>query len=153
MPVKSYSESGREMTYLFDSSSNSYFVNEIEDPHLRTQLRERYISEAKTYLNEDITLINLKTAFQKAQLGKELAVLKNKISPLKEQLNNGISDPIEELKAKKQLTQTENEIKKQEEGLFLEQMCIEATTKDEIEKLCGTDGISIAVSLIFKVRL
>ena len=54
---------------------------------------------------------------------------------------------------KKQINLLEKELRKKEEGLFLEQMCIEATTKDEIEKLCGTDGISIAVSLIFKVRL
>lgn len=153
MPVKSYSESGREMTYLFDSSSNSYFVNEIEDPHLRTQLRERYIKEAKTYLNEDITLINLKTAFQKAQLGKELAILKNKISPLKEQLNNGISDPMEELKAKKQLTQTENEIKKQEEGLFLEQMRIEAEAEKKIEELKDTDNLRVDMYRLFHVQV
>lgn len=153
MPVKSYHESGEEMTYLFNSGSNSYFVNEIEDPHLRMQLKEKYINEAKTYLNEDITLINLKTAFQKAKLGKELTDLKNKISPLKERLNNGISDPIEELKAKKQLTQTENEIKKQEEGLFLEQMRIESETEKKIEELKDTDNLKVDMYRLFHVQV
>lgn len=151
MPIKSYHESGDEMIYLFNNRDNSSLVEEIEDPNLRMRLKEKYIKEVKIYLNEDITLINLKTAFQKAKLGKEIAILKNKIYPLKERLNNGISDPIEELKAKKQLTQTENEIKKQEERLFLEQMRIDTTAKDEIEKLCRTDGISVVVSPIFKV--
>ena len=153
MPVKSYHESGEEMTYLFNSGSNSYFVNEIEDPHLRMQLKEKYINEAKTYLNEDITLINLKTAFQKAKLGKELTDLKNKISPLKERLNNGISDPMEELKAKKQLAQTENEIKKQEERLFLEQMRIESEAEKKIEELKDTDNLKVKMYRLFHVQV
>ena len=43
-------------------------------------------------------------------------------------------------------------MRKKEEGLFLDQMRIEANAEEQIEKLCGTDGISVVVSPIFKVQ-
>ena len=47
----------------------------------------------------------------------------------------------------------EKQLRKKEEGLFLEQIRIETAAEDEIEKLCGTDGIYVVVSPIFKIVL
>ena len=47
----------------------------------------------------------------------------------------------------------EKQLCKKEEGLFLEQMRIEANAEDEIEKLCSTDNIEVKLAKVFRVMV
>lgn len=153
MPVKEYTLEESEERYIFNNCSCSNIATNLEEPDLPNLLKERYLNETKTHLNEDIMLINLKMAAQKAKLEKELFVLKNKVQPLKEALNKGISDSIEELRAKKQLMQLENETKKREEGFFLEQMRIEAEAEKQIDDLKDTRNLKVEMHRLFQVHV
>lgn len=58
---------------------------------------------------------------------------------------------MEELKIQKQINLREKELRKKEEGLFFEQMRIEATAEEQIEKLCSTDNIEVKLAKVFRV--
>ena len=47
----------------------------------------------------------------------------------------------------------EKQLRKKEEGLFFEQMRIEAIAEEQIEQLCATNNIEIKLSLVFKVKI
>ena len=47
----------------------------------------------------------------------------------------------------------EKQLRKKEEGLFLEQMRIEITAEEQIEQLCSTDNIEVKLSKVFKVKI
>lgn len=47
----------------------------------------------------------------------------------------------------------EKQLRKKEEGLFFEQMRIEATAEVQIEQLCSSDNIEIKLSKVFKAVL
>lgn len=60
---------------------------------------------------------------------------------------------MEELKIQKQINEMEKQLRKKEEGLFLEQMRIEANAEEQIEQLCATDNIEIKLSKVFRVMV
>lgn len=153
MPVKEYTLEESEERYIFNNCSCSNIATNLEEPGLPNLLKERYLNETKTHLNEDIMLINLKMAAQKAKLEKEVFVLKNKVQPLREALNKGISDSIEELRAKKQLAQLENETKKREEALFFEQMHLEADAEKQIDDLKDARNLKVEMHRLFQVHV
>ena len=62
------------------------------------------------------------------------------------------SDRLEELKLQKQLNVQEKELKRKEEGLFLEQARIDVATEDEIDLLRGINGIEFDLYPIFEVQ-
>ena len=47
----------------------------------------------------------------------------------------------------------EKQLRKKEEGLFLEQMRIEVNAKDEIENLQWIKNINLEKSLVFKINI
>lgn len=95
-------------------------------------------------------MIKIKASRQKSVLEQDVELVRTEVAKIKETLANA-SDRLEELKIQKQVNLREKELRKKEEGLFLEQMRIEATAKDEIELLCGTNGLTLNLSSIFKI--
>lgn len=146
MPVKTYTESGDVSKYWLEECSLQNRVQGNEASHLAALLEKRY-------LNEDISIINLKTETQKAKLEKEVSAKKNKVQPLKESFDKGISDSMEELQVKKQLMQLEHEIKKREKTLFLERMRIEAAADKQIDDLKNTDNLKVDMYRVFQVHV
>ncbi|MBQ8672243.1 MAG: hypothetical protein IJ525_06970 [Alphaproteobacteria bacterium] len=63
------------------------------------------------------------------------------------------SDRLSELKIQKELNVAEKELKKREEGLFLDQARIDIATEDEIDNTRGTDGIEFKLYQIFDVEI
>lgn len=47
----------------------------------------------------------------------------------------------------------EKQLCKKEEGLFFEQMRIEANAEEQIEQLCATDNIEIKLSKVFRILI
>lgn len=58
-----------------------------------------------------------------------------------------------ELKLQKQLNVQEKELKRKEEGLFLEQARIDVATEDEIDLLRGINGIEFDLYPIFEIAI
>ena len=87
---------------------------------------------------------------QKAVLEQTLETLRQETSKIKESIGSA-KDRLEELKIQKQINEMEKQLRKKEEGLFLEQMRIEATAEEQIEQLCATDNIEVKLSKVFKV--
>ena len=110
------------------------------------QKAEEYASA----FNADIDIIKMRSSRQKAVLEQTLEALRQETSKIKDSLGNA-KDRLEELKIQKQINEMEKQLRKKEEGLFFEQMRIEATAEDEIEQLCATDSIEIKLSRVFKV--
>ena len=146
LPVKSCEEDRKTAYWLkLTSTSRDRLPDALEE-----KIKKQYIKEQEHSFNADIDLIKIKAGRQKSILEQDVELVRTEVAKIKETLDNA-SDRLEELKIQKQLNLLEKELRKKEEGLFLEQMRIEANAKDEIEKLCGTDGISVVVSPIFKV--
>lgn len=95
-------------------------------------------------------MIKIKASRQKSVLEQDVELVRTEVAKIKETLINA-SGRLKELKIQKQANLRENELRKKEEGLFWEQIRIKASDKDEIEKLCRTNGISVVVSPILKV--
>ncbi len=146
-PIKSVENKDRERSYwLANSSFSDRLPLALED-----ELKNNYIKQQENCFNADIDIIKMRSSRQKAVLEQTLEALRQETSKIKESIGSA-KDRIEELKIQKQINEMEKQLRKKEEGLFFEQMRIEATAEDEIEKLCGTDGISVVISPIFKVQ-
>ncbi len=147
-PIKSCEEIGHETHYWLKHSSIS---KERLPLTIEEDYKNKYIQEQQNTFNTDIDLIKMKASRQKSVLEQNVETIRIEVSKIKEMLANA-SDRLEELKIQKQLNLREKDLRKKEEGVFLEQMRIEATAEDEIEKICGIEGISVVVSPIFKVQ-
>ena len=90
-------------------------------------------------------------ARQKAVLEQTLEALRQETSKIKDSLGNA-KDRLEELKIQKQINEKEKQLRKKEEGLFFEQMRIEATAEDEIDLIRGIDGIEFYLYQIFEAN-
>ena len=89
---------------------------------------------------------------QKAVLEQTLETLRQETSKIKENIGSA-KDRLEELKIQKQINEMEKQLRKKEEGLFFEQMRIEATAEDEIEQLCSIDNIEVKLAKVFRVMV
>lgn len=146
LPVKSCEEDRKTAYWLkLTSTSQDRLPNILEE-----NIKNRYIKEQEHSFNADIDLIKIKASRQKSVLEQDVELVRTEVAKIKETLANA-SDRLEELKIQKQVNLREKELRKKEEGLFLEQMRIEATAKDEIELLCGTNGLTLNLSSIFKI--
>ena len=147
-PIKSVENKDRERSYwLANSSFSDRLPLALED-----ELKNNYIKQQENSFNADIDIIKMRSSRQKAVLEQTLEALRQETSKIKESIGSA-KDRLEELKIQKQINEMEKQLRKKEEGLFLEQIRIETAAEDEIEKLCGTDGISVVVSPIFKIVL
>ncbi len=148
LPVKSIQESEHKSAYWFKLTSMS---RERLPAVVEENIKNRYITAQEKCFNTDVDLIKMKASRQKSVLEQNVEIVRSEVKNIKETLANAL-DRLEELKIQKQVNLLEKDLRKKEEGLFLEQMRIETAAEDEIEKLCGTDGISVVVSPIFKVQ-
>lgn len=147
LSVKSCEEDRKTAYWLkLTSTSRDRLPDALEE-----KIKKQYIKEQEHSFNADIDLIKIKAGRQKSILEQDVELVRTEVAKIKETLDNA-SDRLEELKIQKQLNLLEKELRKKEESLFLEEMRIETTAEDEIEKLCGTDGISVVISPIFKVQ-
>ena len=146
LPVKSCEEDRKTAYWLKLTSTSRDRLPDVLEEHIKNN----YIKEQEHSFNADIDLIKIKASRQKSVLEQEVELVRTEVAKIKETLANA-SDRLEELKIQKQINEMEKQLRKKEEGLFLEQIRIETAAEDEIEKLCRTDGISVVVSPIFKV--
>lgn len=148
LPVKQYENLGRETAYWLLTQSSSRDILPVD---LEYELKNRYLKEQSQSFNTDIDLIKIRANRQKAKLEQSIESIRQEVTKIKNTLGTA-NDRLEELKIQKQLNVLKKDLRKKEEGLFLEKMCIDVSAEDEIEKLYGVDGIEIKVSIIFKLN-
>ena len=118
---------------------------------LEDELKNNYIKQQENSFNTDIDIIKMRSSRQKAVLEQTLEALRQETSKIKDSLGNA-KDRLEELKIQKQINEKEKQLRKKEEGLFFEQMRIEATAEDEIDLIRGIDGIEFYLYQIFEAN-
>lgn len=145
-PIKSVENKDRERSYwLANSSFSDRLPLALED-----ELKNNYIKQQENSFNTDIDIIKMRSSRQKAVLEQTLESLRQETSKIKESIGTA-KDRLEELKIQKQINEKEKQLRKKEEGLFFEQMRIEAIAEEQIEQLCATDNIEVKLSKVFKV--
>ena len=146
-PIKSVENKDRERSYwLANSSFSDRLPLALED-----ELKNNYIKQQENSFNTDIDIIKMRSSRQKAVLEQTLEALRQETSKIKDSLGNA-KDRLEELKIQKQINEKEKQLRKKEEGLFFEQMRIEATAEDEIDLIRGIDGIEFYLYQIFEAN-
>ena len=145
-PIKSVENKDRERSYWL---ANSSFSDRLP-VFLEDELKNNYIKQQEGAFNTDIDIIKMRSSRQKAVLEQTLESLRQETSKIKESIGSA-KDRLEELKIQKQINEKEKQLRKKEEGLFFEQMRIEATAEEQIEQLCATDNIEVKLSKVFKV--
>ena len=145
-PIKSVENKDRERSYwLANSSFSDRLPLALED-----ELKNNYIKQQENSFNADIDIIKMRSSRQKAVLEQTLEALRQETSKIKESIGSA-KDRLEELKIQKQINEKEKQLRKKEEGLFFEQMRIEATAEEQIEQLCATDNIEVKLAKVFKI--
>ncbi len=145
LPIKSVEHKDRERAYWLASSSS---FDRLPESVLEG-LKNNYIKQQESSFNADIDIIKMRASRQKAVLEQRLETLRQETSKIKDCICSA-KDRLEELKIQKQINEMEKQLRKKEEGLFLEQMRIEATAEEQIEQLCATNNIEIKLSKVFK---
>ena len=126
-PIKSVENKDRERSYWL---ANSSFSDRLP-VFLEDELKNNYIKQQENSFNADIDIIKMRSSRQKAVLEQTLEALRQETSKIKESIGSA-KDRLEELKIQKQINEKEKQLRKKEEGLFFEQMRIEATAEEQI---------------------
>ena len=107
----------------------------------------------KVQINKtDIDIIKMRSSRQKAVFEQTLESLRQETSKIKESIGSA-KDRLEELKIQKQINEMEKQLRKKEEGLFLDQARIDVAAEDEIDLIRGVDGIEFDLYQIFEANL
>lgn len=150
LPVIECQESGEQVRYAYDIGSNKLSVAKI--PELEQEIINRYLNEIRTSVKEDAVLAKLKAERKKSKLDEQLADMRSDLKKAREALST-INNPLEELKAKKQINSMDRELKQREEGLFLEQLKIDAEMEAEIDDLLDKKKLFCDFYRMFKISV
>ncbi len=147
-PIKSVENKDRERSYWL---ANSSFSDRLP-VFLEDELKNNYIKQQEGAFNTDIDIIKMRSSRQKAVLEQTLESLRQETSKIKESIGSA-KDRLEELKIQKQINEMEKQLRKKEEGLFLDQARIDVAAEDEIDLIRGVDGIEFDLYQIFEANL
>ena len=100
----------------------------------------------------DVDLIKIKASRQKSVLEQNISEARQEVKKIRETISSA-SDRLTELRIQKQLNVAEKELKRKEEGLFLDQARIDVAAEDEIDLIRGVDGIEFDLYQIFEANL
>ena len=147
-PANDITTEGRKNPYWLKTATGS--SRDLLDTQIQRDLKERYVNENAKRFDADVDLIKLRASRQKSLLEQNLFGTRQDVKMIRDSMTKA-SDRLEELKIQKQLNMQEKELKRKEEGLFLEQARIDIAAEDEIDLLRGIDGIEFDVYKIFEV--
>lgn len=131
------------------SNKETFYPN---DP-LGDNLIKKYSEEKSQTVQGDIDLIQLKATRQKTILEQSLAELRQQVKKTKETALGTANDRLAELQAQKKINALEKELKSKEQGLFFEQMRIDAAAEKEINQFTLKDELFARPYKIFKVQV
>lgn len=121
------------------------------ETRIQRDLKERYVNDYTQKFDADVDLIKIKASRQKSTLEQKLSEARQEFKKIRETFSNA-SDRLSELRIQKQLNVAEKELKRKEEGLFLDQARIDVAAKDEIDLIRGIEGIEFDLYQIFEAN-
>ena len=122
------------------------------DTRIQRDLKERYVNDYTKKFDTDVDLIKIKASRQKSVLEQNISEARQEVKKIRETISSA-SDRLTELRIQKQLNVAEKELKRKEEGLFLDQARIDVAAEDEIDLIRGVDGIEFDLYQIFEANL
>ncbi len=150
LPIKELNAEEKNSPYWLKTAGGT--SRDLLDTRIQRDLKERYIKENTGKFDADVDLIKIKASRQKSALEQNISEARQDVKKIRETLS-AASDRLSELKIQKELNVAEKELKKKEEGLFLDQARIDIATEDEIDNIRGTDGIEFNLYQIFDVEI
>ena len=128
-----------------------WFFYKLGEQRREIKSIEKDLNEFKVVVAKEYATQNHITR-QKAALEQTLESLRQETSKIKESIGSA-KDRLEELKIQKQINEMEKQLRKKEEGLFLDQARIDVAAEDEIDLIRGVDGIEFDLYQIFEANL
>ncbi|MBR3662350.1 MAG: DEAD/DEAH box helicase [Alphaproteobacteria bacterium] len=150
LPIKEFNAEEKNNPYWLKTADGT--SRDLLDTRIQRDLKERYIKENTGKFDADVDLIKIKASRQKSALEQNISEARQDVKKIRETLSTA-SDRLSELKIQKELNVAEKELKKKEEGLFLDQARIDIATEDEIDNIRGTDGIEFKLYQIFDIDI
>ena len=150
LPIKEFNAEEKNNPYWLKTAGGT--SRDLLDTRIQRDLKERYIKENTGKFDADVDLIKIKASRQKSALEQNISEARQDVKKIRETLSTA-SDRLSELKIQKELNVAEKELKKKEEGLFLDQARIDIATEDEIDNIRGTDGIEFKLYQIFDINV
>lgn len=150
LPIKELNAEENNRPYWLKTAGGT--SRDLLDTRIQRDLKERYIKENTGKFDADVDLIKIKASRQKSALEQNISEARQDVKKIRETLSTA-SDRLSELKIQKELNVAEKELKKKEEGLFLDQARIDIATEDEIDNIRGTDGIEFNLYQIFDIDI
>ena len=149
-PTEDITTEGRKNPYWLKTATGS--SRDLLDTQIQHNLKERYANENARKFDEDVDLIKLRATRQKSVLEQNLLEAKEEAKKLRDLMAEA-RDRLVELKLQKQLNVAEKDLKRKEEGLFLEQARIDVAAEDKINHIRAVDDIEFDLSPIFNVSI
>lgn len=122
------------------------------DTRIQRDLKERYVNDYASKFDADVDAIKIKASRQKSVLEQNISEARQEVKKIRETTSDA-SDRLSELRIQKQLNVAEKELKRKEEGLFLDQARIDVAAEDEIDLIRGVDSIEFDSYQIFEADL
>ncbi len=145
--------------FIAEEKSNPYWLKttggssrDLLDTRIQRDLKERYVNDYTKKFDTDVDLIKIKASRQKSVLEQNISEARQEVKKIRETISSA-SDRLTELRIQKQLNVAEKELKRKEEGLFLDQARIDVAAEDEIDLIRGVDGIEFDLYQIFEANL
>lgn len=144
--------------FIAEEKRNPYWLKttggssrDLLETRIQRDLKERYVNDYTQKFDADIDLIKIKASRQKSTLEQKLSEARQEVKKIRETFSNA-SARLSELRIQKQLNVAEKELKRKEEGLFLDQARIDVAAEDEIDLIRGIEGIEFDLYQIFEAN-
>ncbi|MBQ9034392.1 MAG: DEAD/DEAH box helicase [Alphaproteobacteria bacterium] len=149
-PVSEFIAEEKRNPYWLKTTGGS--SRDLLDTRIQRDLKERYVNDYTKKFDTDVDLIKIKASRQKSVLEQNISEARQEVKKIRETISSA-SDRLTELRIQKQLNVAEKELKRKEEGLFLDQARIDVAAEDEIDLIRGVDGIEFDLYQIFEANL
>lgn len=117
LPVKEFIAEEKMNPYWLKTTGGS--SRDLLETRIQRDLKERYVNDYTQKFDADVDLIKIKASRQKSTLEQKLSEARQEVKKIRETFSNA-SDRLSELRIQKQLNVAEKELKRKEEGLFLD---------------------------------
>ncbi len=150
LPVAEFTEEGQKSAYWLRGATGSGMPHPLDNQVPTEALKERCRNEGAQA--EEIERINLRAARRKSALEHGLDDLRRDIKHTQQQLSAQTSDRLQELETGKRLKGLETELRKREEGAFLDQMRIDVEAEEEMAAF-STENMKTTIKRHFIIQV
>ena len=128
-------------------------IGSLDNKVSKEDILREYLRNKEGSIEYEIEKIKLLAGRKKSGLEVSLSELRGEIKEIKQQLECGKINGLEELKITKRLRIAEKELKQKEERLFFDKAQIDVDVENEIEELTNSYNFEVYTTCVFKLRI